>query len=179
MANLFIQVLCVFWFACIQPAPHAANQTCSCCLCPQTNCCTRVCSLGLVKSHQQVLSVGLLCTTSLQWHIYTWLSLPLLHTLCVWFERPVLAGRVFWSICSFTVSALLHLLHGTVCLSSKHWQRLHWHSSKAHGWHQLTVAGENLLNTGTSEVSKPTSSDCPWLNLVSLFLLNPFVVAVH
>lgn len=141
----------MFWITYIQPAPHAADQTCSCCLSPQgfpplPNCCTMVCSLGLVKNHQQVINVGLLCTTSLQWHIYVWLSLPLLHTPCVCFKRPSLAtaGREPSGASAPSLSALLYLLRGTVCLSWKHSHRPHWHSSKAHWWHQLTEAGEQL-----------------------------------
>lgn len=122
MANLFIWVLCMFWIACIQPTPHAADQTCSCFLCPQTSAQG---SIHWAWSNTSCKSSVLACSVShphRQWHIHTWLSLPLLHTLCGCFEGPILVtvGRAFWSICSFTVSVLLHLLHGTVCLSSKH-----------------------------------------------------------
>lgn len=148
----------MFWITYIQPAPHAADQTCSCCLSPQgfpplPNCSTMVCSLGLVKNHQQVISVGLLCTTSLQWHIYVWLSLPLLHTPCVCFERPLLAtaGREPSGASAPSLSLLCYIFCTVLCVSagSTHTDGTGIAPKPTGGTSWLRLES-NLLDTGTS-----------------------------
>lgn len=132
------------------------------------------------KPTSKLLVLACSGTTSLQWHTYLWLSLP--HTPWVCFERPVLvtADRESSGAAAPSLSLLCSIFCMVRCVSAQSTCRdCAGIPPKPTGGTSCQWLESNLLNIGTSEVSKPTSSDCPWLDLVTLALLNPFVVAVH
>lgn len=180
MANLFIWASCVFWIACIQPALCAADQTCSCFLCPQTA------AQGSVHwAWSKTTSKPLVLACSVP-HPYSNTSMCDCHCLSctphVCFEKAVLvtSGRESSGASAPSLSLLCYIFCMVLCVSA---QSTHRNCTgippKPTGGTSCQWLESNLLNIGTSGVSKSISSDYPWPNLVTLVLLNSFLVAVH
>lgn len=119
-------------------------------------------------------SLVLACSVShphRQWHIHIWLSLPLLHTPCVCFERTILvtAGRESFGASAPLQSLLCYIFCMVLCVSAPSTHRdCTGIPPKPTGGTSWLWLESNLLNIGTSEVANlllQTAYDWIWLFL--------------
>lgn len=135
----------MFWIACIQPAPLQQTKPAPASSVHKQTAAQE--SAHWAWSNATSKSSVLTCSVPhpyRQWHIHVWLPLPLLHTPCVCFERPVVAtaGRA---------SALEHLLLHCLCFVT---------SSAWYCVSQLQALAETALAFLQSPRVAP--ADCGW-----------------